>query len=85
MTNYRIFKINSFVSGSNYTKLGNWDTTGDYTKAWGVMTPVGIATSGSVTLEGGGDLLLQQLTPGQIYPCYPAAIRVSAGTGSVLS
>ena len=48
------------------------------------MTPVGMATSGSVTLEGGGDLFLQNLTPGQIYPCYPTAIRVSAGTGSLL-
>lgn len=85
MTNYRIFKIDSFVSGSDYTKLGNWDTTGNYSRAWGVMTPVGITTSGSVTIEGGGNLLLQQLTPGQIYPCYPTAILVSAGTGSVLS
>ncbi len=85
MTNYRISKIDSFTSGSTFTKLGNWDTTGNYSRAWGVMTPVGITTSGSVTIEGGGDLLLEQLIPGQIYPCYPASIRVSAGTGSVLS
>jgi hypothetical protein len=36
-------------------------------------------------LEGGGDIYLNQLVPGQIYPCYPTAIRVSAGTGSILS
>ncbi len=95
MTNYRIYKVSSFTSSSIWTKLGNEAyasaslnenyTTSTLSKAWGVMTPVGVTTSGSVTIEGGGDLLLQQLTPGQIYPCYPTAIRVSAGTGSVLS
>ena len=83
MTNYRIAKIDYFTSSSVWTKVGNHATT-SYTKAWGIMTPVGMATSGSVTLEGGGDLFLQNLTPGQIYPCYPTAIRVSAGTGSLL-
>jgi hypothetical protein len=85
MTNYRISKINYFTSSSVWTKIGRQDTTNVYDKAWGIMTHVGMATSGSVTLEGGGELYLQHLIAGQIYPCYPTAIRLSAGTGSVLS
>ena len=96
MTNYRIFKVSNFTSSSVWTKLGNEANaltssasdnfvTSTITKAWGIMTPVGMPTSGSVTVEGGGDLVLQSLIPGQIYPCYPTAIRVSMGTGSVLS
>jgi hypothetical protein len=86
MTNYRIYKVSSFASSSAWTKLGNEAAdSSPLSNAWGIMTPVGMATSGSVTVEGGGDLILEQLTPGQIYPCYPTAIRVSAGTGSVLS
>jgi hypothetical protein len=49
------------------------------------MTLNGVVTSGSVALEGGGELQLQNLIAGQIYPCYPTAIRVSAGSGSILS
>jgi hypothetical protein len=49
------------------------------------MTPVGFATSGSLYVEGGGSLALQTLIPGQIYPCHPTAIQLSAGTASVLS
>lgn len=85
MTNYRIAKIDYFTSSSVWTKVGSHDSTGTYNKAWGIMTHVGMATSGSVTLEGGGDLQLQHLIAGQIYPCYPTSIRVSAGTGSILS
>ena len=52
---------------------------------WGILLPVGIVTSGSLFLEGGGTLLLQTLTPGQIYPTYPIGIQVSAGSISLLS
>ena len=52
---------------------------------WGVLLPIGVVTSGSLFLEGGGQLLLQTLTTGQIYPAYPIGIQVSAGTASVLS
>ncbi len=86
MTNYRIYKVSNFTSSSVWTKLGNEASASlPVATAWGIMTPVGMATSGSVTVEGGGDLVLQSLIPGQIYPCYPTAIRVSMGTGSVLS
>jgi hypothetical protein len=85
MTNYRIYKVSTFTSSSAFTKLGEQDSTNSYKKAWGIMTHVGMQTSGSVTVEGGGDLELQHLIPGQIYPCYPISIRVSMGTGSVLS
>ena len=85
MTNYRIAKINYFTSSSAWTKVGRHDTTSTYDKAWGIMTLNGVVTSGSVALEGGGELQLQNLIAGQIYPCYPTAIRVSAGSGSILS
>lgn len=85
MTNYRIAKINYFTSSSVFTKIGRQDTTGTYDRAWGIMIPSGSVVQGNVSLEGGGDIYLNQLVPGQIYPCYPVAIRVSAGTGSVLS
>jgi len=85
MTNYRISKINYFTSSSTWTKVGSQDTTSTYNRAWGVMIPSGSVVAGSLTLEGGGEIYLNQLVPGQIYPCYPTAIRVSAGTGSILS
>jgi hypothetical protein len=85
MTNYRISKIDYFTSSSVWTKIGNQSTSSLYTKVWGVMIPSGSVAQGSVSLEGGGDIYLNQLVPGQIYPCYPTAIRVSAGTGSILS
>ena len=59
MTNYRIYKVSTFTSSSAWTKLGAHDNTNSYNKAWGIMTHVGMATSGSVTVEGGGDLYLQ--------------------------
>jgi hypothetical protein len=49
------------------------------------LLPVGIATTGSVSVEGGGTLSLQTLIPGQVYPCHPVGIQLSAGTASVLS
>jgi len=85
MTNYRIFKISNFTSGSSVTKIGRHDTTNQYDKAWGIMVPVGIATTGSVSVEGGGSISLQTLIPGQVYPCHPVGIQLSAGTASVLS
>ena len=61
MTNYRIAKIDYFTSSSVWTKIGNHSTSSLYTKVWGIMTPNGMATSGSVALEGGGELQLQNL------------------------
>jgi hypothetical protein len=85
MTNYRIFKISTFTSSSVVTKVGPHDTTETYDRAWGIMLPVGVATTGSVYVEGGGSLSLQTLIPGQIYPCHPVGIQLSAGTASLLS
>ena len=85
MTNYRIFKVSTFTSSSVVTKIGRHDTTGEYDRAWGIMLPVGIATTGSVSVEGGGSLSLQTLIPGEVYPCHPVGIQLSAGSASVLS
>ncbi len=85
MTNYRIFKVSTFTSSSAITNIGRHDTTGNYDKAWGVMTHVGSSTTGSLYVEGGGSLSLQTLIPGQIYPCHPVGIQLSAGSASVLS
>jgi len=84
MSDYRIARVDYFVSSSQWTSLGN-NTTGSLSKAWGIMVPAGSTTTGNVTLNNGSDIYLNQLTPGVIYPVYPTAIRVSSGTGSVLS
>ncbi len=77
-TNYRAYKID-FITGS--TALGEGS---DYPKVWGVMK--GEANcSGSLTLEGGGNLSLASLDNHQIFPCYPKAVTVSAGTLIILS
>jgi hypothetical protein len=52
---------------------------------WGVLLPIGVVTSGSLYLEGGGALSLQTLITGQIYPAYPIGIQVSAGSALLLS
>ena len=51
---------------------------------WGIMK--GEANcSGSLTLEGGGNLSLASLDNHQIFPCYPKLLTVSAGTVILLS
>jgi hypothetical protein len=51
---------------------------------WGIMK--GEANcSGSLTLEGGGNLSLASLDNHQIFPCYPKSLTVSAGTIILLS
>ena len=53
-------------------------------KVWAIMK--GEANcSGSLTLEGGGNLSLASLDNHQIFPCYPKAVTVSAGTLIILS
>jgi len=53
-------------------------------KVWAIMK--GEANcSGSLTLEGGGNLSLASLDNHQIFPCYPKSLTVSAGTIILLS
>jgi hypothetical protein len=72
MTNYRIFKIETYASSSVTSSVAE--------NAWGVMADHD-GTLGGVVLRGGGTLVASHMIPGQIYPCYP--IRVSCSTGSI--
>jgi hypothetical protein len=88
-TNYRINRADVFVSGSTTYTLnsGANSSTGStgiqITSAWGIMAQSG--STGAITLQGGGLLSGSTLIPGEVYPCYPTSIRVSAGTITVLS
>jgi hypothetical protein len=90
-SNFRIAQIDTFVSSSVVTELGNRksEATGssghNLYRAWGVMTPYGAVTSGSVNLLDGGSLKLEYLIPGEVYTIYPTSIAVSTGTALVLS
>ena len=53
-------------------------------KVWGIMKGE-LNCSGSLTLQGGGNLNLASLDNHQIFPCYPHSLTVSAGTVILLS
>jgi hypothetical protein len=53
-------------------------------RVWGIMKGEG-NVSGSLTLEGGGNLNLASLDNHQIFPCYPKLLVVSAGSIYLLS
>jgi hypothetical protein len=53
-------------------------------RVWGIMKGE-TNCSGSLTLEGGGSINLASLDNHQIFPCYPTALVVSAGTVILLS
>ena len=88
---FRISQIDTFTSSSVATKLGdrlnptNGSSGHNLSRVWGVMTPYGAVTSGSVTLIDGGILKLETLIPGETYPVYPVSIQVSLGTAYTLS
>lgn len=88
---FRISQIDTFNSSSVVTTLGDRKNiiTGssghNLSRVWGVMTPYGAVTSGSVTLIDGGTLKLETLIPGETYPVYPKSIQVSLGTAYTLS
>ena len=88
---YRISQIDTFVSASTITTLGDRKQfiTGSsghiLSRVWGVMTGYGSVTSGSVTLLDGGTLKLETLIPGEVYGVYPTSITVSTGTAYTLS
>ncbi len=80
------YDITGSVVYTGPTEYNSTGSTGQpLSSVWGIMLPVGISTTGSLYLEGGGALSLQTLIPGQIYPCYPVGIQLSAGTASLLS
>ena len=90
-SNFRIAQIDTFVSSSITTELGNRKSaaTGssghNLYRAWGVMTPYGVTTSGSVSVLDGGNLKLEYLIPGEVYTIYPTSIAVTLGTALILS
>lgn len=79
MVNYRVYKIDIATSGS--TALGD---KSQYPRAWGIMKSE-INVSGSLTLEGGGDINLASLDNHQIFPCYPRFLTITTGSLYILS
>ena len=77
MSQYRAYKV-SIVSGSTGLGIGT-----NYPNVWGVMKGQTNA-SGSLDLQGGGSVDLKDIDNHQIFPCYPAGIRVSSGTIMIL-
>jgi hypothetical protein len=76
MSNYRIYKVETFTSSS---------VTGSVSgKAWGVMKDH-TATLGGIVMEGGGTLIGSHMIAGQVYPCYPRQISCSTGSFSIFS
>jgi hypothetical protein len=78
-TNYRAYKIDVVSSGSY--ALGGFST---YPNAWGIMKGEG-NVSGSLTLEGGGNINLASINNHQIFPCYPKFLTITAGSLYILS
>jgi hypothetical protein len=76
MTNYRIYKIETFASSS---VTGSVAST-----AWGVMKDHN-GTLGGIVMEGGGTLIGSHMITGQVYPCYPRQISCSTGSFSIFS
>jgi hypothetical protein len=79
MADYRVYKIDVASSGS--TALGQGST---YSTAWGIMKGEG-NVSGSLTLEGGGNINLASLDNHQIFPCYPKTLTITQGSLYILS
>ena len=77
-TNYRAYKVD-VVSGS--TALGDKSA---YPRAWGIMKGE-FNVSGSLTLEGGGNINLVTLDNHQIFPCYPRSLTITTGSLYILS
>ena len=78
-TNYRAYKIDVASSGS--TGLGEKSV---YPRAWAIMKGE-FNVSGSLTLEGGGNINLASLDNHQIFPCYPKLLTITAGSLYILS
>ena len=78
MVNYRAYKVD-VVSGS--TALGDKSA---YPRAWGIMKGE-FNVSGSLTLEGGGNINLVSLDNHQIFPCYPRFLTITTGSLYILS
>jgi hypothetical protein len=79
MINYRTYKVDLATSGS--TALGEGST---YPRVWGIMKGEG-NVSGSLTLEGGGNINLASLDNHQIFPCYPKLLTITTGSLYMLS
>jgi hypothetical protein len=76
MTNYRIYKIETFASSSVTGSVAS--------NAWGVMKDHD-GTLGGIVMEGGGTLVGSHMITGQIYPCYPRQISCVTGSFSIFS
>lgn len=76
-TNYRAYKSVAVTSSeSPYNMKTNAP------KHWGILP--GKNAVGSITLEGGGTILLIDIDNHNIFPCYGATLTVSGGTVYVL-
>jgi hypothetical protein len=77
MTNYRAFKSVAVTSAeSPYNMKTNAP------KHWGIL--LGKNASGSITLEGGGTILMVDIDDHNVFPCYGQTLSVSSGTVYVL-
>jgi hypothetical protein len=76
MTNYRIYKIETFYSASVTSSVAG--------NVWGVKKDHD-GTLGGIVMKGGGTLVATHMITGQIYPCYPIQLSCSTGSISVLS
>jgi hypothetical protein len=73
------------VAVTTYPPQNSTGSTGQtLDRVWGIMKGE-TNCSGSLTLEGGGNLSLSSLDNHQIFPCYPKLLTVSAGTVILLS
>lgn len=76
MTNYRIYKIETYYSSSVTSSVAR--------NAWGVMKDHD-GTLGGIVMEGGGTLVGSHMVTGHIYPCHPIKISCVTGSFSVFS
>jgi hypothetical protein len=77
MTNYRAFKSVAVTAAeSPYNMKTNAP------KHWGIL--VGKNATGSMTLEGGGTILMVDINDHNVFPCYGQVLTVTNGTVYVL-
>ena len=76
-TNYRAYKSTAITSVES-----PYDMKDNAPRHWGIL--VGKNASGSITLEGGGTVLLVDIDDHNVFPCYGHVLTVSGGTVYVL-
>lgn len=79
MINYRAYKSTKLTVGQS----GSYNLPTSPSTAWGIIKAG--ASSGSLSLEGGGVIEIADLTAGVPFPCYLTGVSVTAGSVYVLS